>query len=196
MARVGIFGGAFNPPHLGHLLLAQEALTQLGLERVILMPACEPPHKDIPQDPGADERLKLCVLATDDDPRLDVSDIELRRGGTSYTVETLRELRETAPDDELTLILGGDAAQGLPAWREPEEILSLARIAVAERDGIGHQAVMAALAGFDAEIDFFEMVRVDVSSSMVRERLAADEPVRYLIPDAVREEIERHGWYT
>jgi nicotinate-nucleotide adenylyltransferase len=198
MNRVGILGGTFNPPHVGHLLCAQEALTQLGLDRVVLMPVYEPPHKDIPNDPGPDVRLKLCVLATEDDPRLDVSDIEIAREGTSYTVDTLRELRETAPDDDLTVILGADVAKGLQSWREPEEVLSLARIAVTERAGEGHSDVIEGLGSLadSGEIDFFEMPRVDVSSSSIRERLSHDEPVRYLLTDPVREEIERRGWYT
>ncbi|HWI22695.1 MAG TPA: hypothetical protein VNT22_08790, partial [Baekduia sp.] len=140
------------------MLLAQEAITQLGLERVILMPVAEPPHKELAQDPGAEQRLALCVLATEEDARLDVSDIEVERGGTSYTVDTLRALHESAPEDELTLIVGGDVAAGLPTWREPEEILSLARIAVAERDGVGHQSVIEALGSLadGGQIDFFE----------------------------------------
>ena len=198
MNRVGILGGTFNPPHVGHLLCAQEALTQLGLDRVVLMPVHEPPHKEIANDPGPDVRLKLCVLATEDDPRLDVSDIEIAREGTSYTVDTLRELHETAPDDELTVILGADVARGLPSWREPEEVLSLARIAVTERDGVGHADVIAGMGSLadSGQIDFFEMMRVDVSSSAIRQRLSHDEPVRYLLTDPVREEIERRGWYT
>ena len=143
-------------------------------------------------------RLKLCALATEDDDRLDVSDIEIERGGTSYTVDTLRELHESAPEDELTLIVGGDVAQGLPAWREPEQVLSLARIAVTERAGIGHGAVMEGLGELadSGQIDFFETVRADISSSAIRARISHDEPIRYLVTDPVREEIERRGWYT
>ena len=198
MARVGILGGTFNPPHVGHLICAQEALVQLGLDRVVLMPVFEPPHKEIANDPGADVRLKLCVLATEDDDRIDVSDIEIEREGTSFTVDTLRELRETAPENDLTLIVGADVAQGLSSWKEPEEVLSLARIAVTERAGVGHKSVIEAMGALAAsgQVDFFEMPRMDVSSSAVRQRLSHDEPVRYLLTDPVREEIERRGWYT
>lgn len=171
---------------------------QLGLDRVVLMPVFEPPHKEIANDPGADVRLKLCVLATEDDDRIDVSDIEIEREGTSYTVDTLRELHETAPEDELTLIVGADVARALPSWREPEEVLSLARIAVTEREGVGHIDVTAGMGALadSGRIDFFEMPRMDVSSSEIRQRLSHDEPVRYLLTDPVREEIERRGWYT
>jgi len=171
---------------------------QLGLDRVVLMPAYDPPHKDIANDPGADVRLKLCVLATEDDPRLDVSDIEIEREGTSYTVETLRELKDAAPDDELTLIVGADVAKGLPGWHEPEEVLSLARIAVTERGEDGHAAVLAGMGELadSGQIDFFEMLRVDISSTSIRQRISHDEPIRYLVTDPVREEIERRGWYT
>lgn len=198
MTRVGILGGTFNPPHVGHLLCAQEALTQLGLDRVVLMPVFEPPHKEVANDPGPDVRLKLCLLATEDDPRLDVSDIEIERGGTSYTVDTLRELHETAPGDELTVIVGADVARALPDWREPEEVLSLARLAVTERADVGHADVIGGLGSLadTGQIDFFEMLRLDVSSSQIRARISHDEPIRYLVTDPVREEIERRGWYT
>jgi nicotinate-nucleotide adenylyltransferase len=198
MSRVGILGGTFNPPHVGHLICAQEAMMQLGLDRVVLMPVFEPPHKEIEHDPGADVRLKLCILATDDDPRLDVSDIEIEREGTSYTVDTLRELHETAPDDELTLIVGADVAKALPDWHEPEEVLSLARIAVTQRGDDGHTAVLEGMGELadSGQIDFFEMQRVDISSTAIRQRISHDEPIRYLVTDPVREEIERRGWYT
>jgi nicotinate-nucleotide adenylyltransferase len=198
VSSVGIFGGTFNPPHIGHLICAQEAMTQLGLDRVVFMPVHAPPHKEIHHDPGPEARLKLCVLATDEDDRLEVSDIEIERGGTSYTVDTLRELHETAPEDDLTLIVGGDVAQGLATWREPEEVLSLARLAVTERAAVGHAAVLEAIGPLadSGQIDFFEMLPVGISSSSIRERVSHDEPIRYLVPDVVREEIERNGWYT
>lgn len=198
MTRIGILGGTFNPLHVGHLICAQEAITQLGLERVIFMPVAAPPHKLVAGDPGPEARLRMCTLATEDDGRLDVSDIEVERGGTSYTVDTLRELHESVGDDELTLILGSDVARALPEWREPDEVLSLARIAVCERAGVGHEAVMTAIGalGDSGRIDFFEMPRIDLSSSEIRARIGNDEPIRYLVPDSVCDEIERNGWYT
>ena len=196
--RVGIFGGTFNPPHLGHLVCAQEAYDQLGLDRVVLMPAGTPPHKPLPPGaPDGDARYELCRLAIADDERFDVSRIELDRPGRSYTVDTLRLLHARAPQDELTFIVGGDMAQTLARWREPEAILSLATLAVAERRGAKRAAIERALALLaDAgRIVFFEMPRLDISSSLVRARLAAGRPIRYLVPDAVADAIAVRGLY-
>lgn len=196
--RLGLLGGTFSPPHLGHLLCAQEAHAQLGLERVWLLPVASPPHKDIAGDPGPEARLELCRLAVGDDDRLGVSDLEVRRGGPSYTADTLRELHARAPEDELTFIVGGDMALSLPTWREPEAVLELATVAVAQRSGAARQDIVDRLAGIGAadRVAFFDMPRLDVSSSEVRARVADGRPIRYLVPDAVVAHIEQRGIYT
>jgi nicotinate-nucleotide adenylyltransferase len=196
--RLGLLGGTFSPPHLGHLLCAQEAHAQLGLERVWLLPVASPPHKDIAGDPGPEARLELCRLAVGDDDRLGVSDLEVRRGGPSYTADTLRELHARAPEDELTFIVGGDMALSLPTWREPEAVLELATVAVAQRSGAARQDIVDRLAGIGAadRVAFFDMPRLDVSSSEVRARVADGRPIRYLVPDAVAAHIEQRGIYT
>jgi nicotinate-nucleotide adenylyltransferase len=196
--RLGLLGGTFSPPHLGHLLCAQEAHAQLGLERVWLLPVASPPHKDIAGDPGPEARLELCRLAVGDDDRLGVSDLEVRRGGPSYTADTLRELHARAPEDELTFIVGGDMALSLPTWREPEAVLELATVAVAQRSGAARQDIVDRLAGIGAadRVRFFDMPRLDVSSSEVRARVADGRPIRYLVPDAVAAHIEQRGIYT
>jgi nicotinate-nucleotide adenylyltransferase len=196
--RLGILGGTFNPPHLGHLICAQEAHAQLGLDRVVLMPAGVPPHKALPpNDPGAAERYELCRLAVAGDARFAVSRGELDRPGPSYTVDTLRLLRAEHPQDELTFIVGGDMAASLPRWREPATILSLATLAVAERQGAKRAAIERELAPFAerGRIVFFDMPRIDISSSLVRARVAAGAPIRYLVPDAVAEAIAARGLY-
>ncbi|MCP9489377.1 MAG: nicotinate-nucleotide adenylyltransferase [Solirubrobacteraceae bacterium MAG38_C4-C5] len=196
--RLGLLGGTFNPPHLGHLLCAQEAHAQLGLDRVLLLPVASPPHKEIAGDPGPRTRLELCSLAVGDDDRLGVSDLEVRRGGPSYTADTLRELHARAPEDELTFIVGGDMALSLPTWREPEAVLELATVAVAERSGAARQDITDRLAGIGAadRVRFFDMPRLDVSSSEIRARVADGRPIRYLVPDAVAAHIEQRGTYT
>ncbi len=199
MTALGILGGTFNPPHLGHLIMAQEALVQLGLDRVVLMPVSAPPHKELAaaDEPGAQARLELCRLAVEGDERLAVSDLEVRRGGPSFTVDTLKELHERDPEHELTFILGGDMAHRLPSWREPEAVLSLARLAVAERKGIRREDLAARLRGLRGaeRVVFFDMPRIDLSSSGIRERIAAGRPIRYLVPDAVGAEIAARGYY-
>ncbi|HEX7291105.1 MAG TPA: nicotinate-nucleotide adenylyltransferase [Conexibacter sp.] len=198
--KLGILGGTFNPPHIGHLVCAQEAFDQFGLDRVVLMPARRPPHKLVAADPGAEARHELCRLAVDGDERLDVSRLELERErGRSYTVDTLRALHDQHPQDDLTFIVGGDMARSLPTWREPDAVLALATLAVAERAGSAREDIrgeLRALRGATPErVRFFDMPRIDVSSSMVRERVATGRPIRYLVPGAVARAIETNGWY-
>jgi len=197
--RIGILGGTFNPPHLGHLICAQEAYLQLGLDRVALVPARIPPHKPVEEEPGPEHRLELCRLAIrGDEQRFAVSDIEIVRAGPSFTVDTLEELHSRSPEDELFLIVGGDIAAGLPAWRAPERVLSLATLSVAKRRGTSREAVdeaLAALPGGD-RAQFFRMPRIGISSTMLRDRVRAAQPIRYYVPDAVVAYIERHSLYA
>lgn len=196
--RRGVFGGAFNPPHLGHLICAQEARCQLGLDRVTVMPMGHAPHREIEPEPGADVRVELCRRAVAGSDWLEVSALEVERDGPSYTADTLALLRDRDPDDELTLILGADQAAHLPAWHEPERVLELARVAVAARGGMEREAVLRRLHGLGDTglIDFFAMPRIDISSTLVRERLADGLPVRWLVPDPVAEAVAEHGLYT
>jgi nicotinate-nucleotide adenylyltransferase len=198
VARVGLLGGTFNPPHLAHLVCASEAAAQLALDRVLLTPVAVPPHKDSPMDPGPAERLELCRLAAAGDERLGVCDLEIARGGPSYTVDTLRELHARDPEDHLTFIIGGDIALGLAAWHEPEAVLGLATLAVAERLGVARRDIVERLEeAFPraAAPRFFDMPRIDISSSLIRRRLAGGHPIRYLVPDAVAERIDQEGLY-
>jgi nicotinate-nucleotide adenylyltransferase len=198
MASVGILGGTFNPPHIGHLVCAQEARAQLGLDRVVLMPVHAPPHKHVGEDPGPDVRAQLCRAAVAGEDGFEVSTLEIDRGGPSYTVDTLRELHGSQEGDELTFIVGGDMASSLPSWREPEAVLELARLAVAEREELRRQAIaerLGALRGAGERVIFFTMPRLDISSSDVRARVAEGRPVRWLVPAGVAGEIERRGLY-
>ena len=198
MARIGLLGGTFNPPHLGHLVCAEEARAALALDQVLLLPVHTPPHKEMQADPGPEVRLELCRLAVGEAPGIDVSAHEIERGGRSYTVDTLRALHDARPEDELIFIAGGDMARSLPSWREPERILSLATFAVAERAGAGRRDIaeqLRSLTGGEAEVQFFAMPRIDVSSSDLRRRVADGRPIRYLVPDAVADEIEARGLY-
>lgn len=196
-ARVGVLGGVFNPPHLGHLLCAQEAHDQLGLDRLMLVPVGKAPHREVENDPGPQVRAAMCERAVAGDNRFSVSRMEVERPGASYTVDTLRALASGAPGDSLVLVLGADQAASLPGWRAPEEVLRLAVVAVAERGGERRDEVRAALSGLAGaeRVGFFDMPRVDISSSLVRERAAVGRPVRFLVPDAVAEMIEEQGLY-
>ena len=198
MARLGILGGTFNPPHLAHLVCAREAREQLGLDRVVLMPVHRPPHKPLPDDPGPEHRVRMCELAAAGEERLEVSRLEVDRGGRSYTVDTLRVLHERSPGDHLTFVVGGDMARSLAEWRAPDEVLELAELAVFEREGAGRREIEPAVASVGAageRVRYLEMPRMDVSSSQVRTRVAAGRSIRCLVPEPVADYIAEHGLY-
>jgi nicotinate-nucleotide adenylyltransferase len=196
-AGIGVLGSAFNPPHLGHLALAQEALWQLDLEEVILMPTGSAPHKRIADDPGRELRLAMTRLAAADDARFSVSTLEVEREGPSYTYETLEQLAKERGDREFVFVMGADAAVGLESWRKPQRVTELARLAVARRAGISEADVAAVLRSLDADgrATMLEMPQFGVSSSAVRERAAAGRPLRYLVPESVARFIEEKGIY-
>jgi nicotinate-nucleotide adenylyltransferase len=170
---------------------------QLGLDQVVLMPAGQPPHKPLDDDPGSRHRLELCRRAVAGDPRFEVSDLEVLRAGPSYTVDTLQSLRSRMPDSELFLIVGGDVAAGLPTWREPERVLSLATLAVARRRGTTRRSVDEALAGLRGgnRAEFFRMPRIGISSTDIRRRVQMRVPITYLVPEAVASYIDEHRLY-
>jgi nicotinate-nucleotide adenylyltransferase len=194
---IGVLGSAFNPPHLGHLALAQEALWQLGLDEVVLVPTGEAPHKRIVDDPGRELRLAMTRLAAADDPRFTVSTLEVERDGPSYTYETLGLLAREKGEPDLVFVMGADAAVGFESWREPLRVVELARLAVARRSGISDADVGAVMRSVSAEgrATMLEMPQFGVSSSSVRERAAAGRPLRYLVPEAVARFIEEKGIY-
>jgi nicotinate-nucleotide adenylyltransferase len=196
--RIGILGGTFNPPHLGHLVCGQEAMLQLELERVLLVPARLPPHKTVEEDPGVEHRLAMCRAAVQDDAqRFEVSDVEAQRDGPSYSVDTLAWLRSAMPDSDLVLIVGADVAVGFPGWREPGRVLSLAGLAIAGRPGTDRAAIEQALAEVDGgeRARFFEMPEIGISSTMIRHRVRRGVPTTYFTPGPVRAYVERHGLY-
>ncbi len=197
MPRIGILGGAFNPPHLGHLVCAQEALVQLELERVLFVPVGQAPHRELRPDPGPDVRARLVEAAITGDERFELTRIELEREGPSYTVDTLRALAEQRPGDELFLILGGDQAAALGSWHEPEQVLSLATVVVFQRGSWTRNPIQIKLGRLSGAqgVRYLEMPAIEVSSSLIRRRVGAGQPVRYLVPDAVAEAIEAEDLY-
>lgn len=197
MASVGILGGTFNPPHRAHVALAAHALEVLRLDRVELMPARVAPHKAV-DDPGVEHRYEMTRLAVANLQRVSVSRLELDREGMSYTVDTLRSLHACRPADQLTLLVGADMARSLGSWREPEALLELARVAVAPRGADERDAVTRELRGLGGaeRMRFLSIAPMDISSSLVRERIAAGESVREMVPAEVAAYIAAHGLYA
>jgi len=195
--RVGILGGAFNPPHIGHLVCAQEALVQLELDKVVFMPVGVAPHREIELDPGAEARLEMAELAVADDDRFEVSRMETDKDTPSYTSETLAALRDESPDDELFLILGGDQAAALGGWHEPEKVLELATVVVFERVSWGRNAIGIKIGRLQGarNVRYLDMPLMQVSSSSIRRRVREGLPIRYLVLDRVAEYISSNDLY-
>lgn len=184
-----MLGGTFDPPHHGHLIVAGDVHAALGLHRTLLVPAAVPPHKRHTVQASPEARLEMLRAAVRGDARFEVDDLELRRPGPSYTVDTLRALRERFPCAELFFMIGADNVRELDSWREPEEIVRLARIVAVPR---GCESVDA-----DAPFPFVSVpvTRVGISATDIRRRVAAGESIRYLVPDPVREVVAREGLY-
>jgi nicotinate-nucleotide adenylyltransferase len=195
--RVGILGGAFNPPHLGHLVCAQEALVQLELDKVMFVPVGVAPHRTLDDDPGPEARLEMVELAIADDEHFTTSRIEMDREGPSYTADTLEQLRAESPDDELFLILGGDQAAALASWHEPEKVLERATLAVFERLSWGRNAIVIKIGRLVGarDVRYLDMPLIQVSSSNIRRRVREGVPIRYLVPDKVVEYIATNELY-
>jgi nicotinate-nucleotide adenylyltransferase len=187
--RRGIFGGSFDPVHLGHLIAAAEAHRALGLDLVHLIPTGRHPWKGHERSAPAADRLAMLRLAVEGDLRFRVDDGEVRRGGESFTVETLRDLRAEAPGDPLCLLIGADAARDFAQWREPDAIAALAEIVVLSRPGErppAHPLIARVLT----------VPAVEISASLVRDRCRRGESIRYLVPEAVARYIAERRLYA
>jgi nicotinate-nucleotide adenylyltransferase len=192
MRRIGLFGGTFDPPHLGHLALAEHARDRLGLDEVRFIPAGQPPHKRGEGIAPAAARLAMTRLAVRGNPAFTVSTLEVRRGGPSFTVETLRTVAAATPAARLYLLMGADSLDDFATWHEPETILRLATLVVAGRPGAGTRRLEPRGRGRIVRLDNAEIA---LSSSLVRNRVRAGRSVRYLVPDAVAAYIVRHRLY-
>jgi len=197
---LGVFGGTFDPVHLAHLAVAQEAAEALGLERIAFVPAGEPPHKPGRHMTPGEHRLAMLELAIAGNERFRVDRQELDRPGPSYTVDTLAAVAATRPAGAfgLVLVLSAEAFLGLMTWREPRRILELARVVVAPRDGYpdaGPAFLEANLPDLAARATFLDSPRIRLSASELRARAAAGRSLRYLVPDAVAAYIGDHALY-
>jgi nicotinate-nucleotide adenylyltransferase len=215
--KIGLFGGTFNPVHLGHLRSALEVREGAGLDRVILIPAAVPPHKGCAELAGAAERLEMIAAAVEGAPGLAVSDVEIRREGPSFTIDTVRHFRSLHPQAELFLIVGLDAFLEIDTWRSFRELLGLVPLIVISRPAAGVPPERAAVERFVREristecmpdgasdawrapgvrgIRVFPVTGLDVSSSRIRELAAAGRSIRFLVPEPVMTYIQSRGLY-
>lgn len=199
LSRIGILGGTFNPIHFGHLIMAEQAREFLGLEKVLLIPSGNSYMKDPAQILPAEKRYEMACLAARGNPHFLVSDMEIRRGGDSYTCETLRELRITCAGAKLFYIVGADTLFGIESWKAPEEIFSSCVLAVAARDGCGdvalNQKAKELTQRYNARIRMLPACHIEISSTQIRQRIREGHSIRYLVPEPVRQFIEQNGLY-
>ena len=196
--RLGILGGTFDPIHMGHLSLAEQARVALGLDGVIFMPAGTPVFKKDREVTSAEDRLAMVRMAVEDNPCFDASSFEIDRGGDTYTYDTLRALRDYFPDKvQLYFITGADAACTLHLWHRASEMADLATFVGVSRPGYSIDSVAgeAVRAACGINVTFLSLPGIDVSSSMLREKVAAGQSVRYLVPDVVRSYLQLKGLY-
>ena len=197
--KIGILGGTFDPVHLGHLIIAEEAMSSLGLDRVIFVPAGDPWMKaGIPISPGPN-RLAMVLAAVAGNPAFHVSPVELDRNGPSYTVDTLEELQEDyGSQTEFVFIIGADALKDFGQWRKPERVLELCTLAVVGRpaqEALDLSVLEAIIPGIGNRVEMVYGVAISVSSTDIRERIAEDRSIRHLVPPAVESFIREHGLY-
>lgn len=200
MTRIGLFGGSFDPPHAGHLLLAESAREELHLEKVFFIPARQSPLKGWSAFASPEERLAMVGLAVANNPFFEVSRVELEREPPSYTVDTVKYFHGLFPEAELWLILGEDNLAELHLWYHLDELLGLARVGVGKRPGNcnhgdGEEKKFPVLAGREEKIRFFSHPGIELSSQEIREQIQAGRSIRYRVPEKVREYIENRRLY-
>lgn len=188
--RLGIFGGTFDPPHVGHLLASVDAVERLTLDRLVLVPASVQPLKSGLQAADAAHRLAMTRLLVEGDARFEVDPLEIERAGLSYSVDTLRAFAERYPSDERFFILGADVLRTFGRWREPDQVLRLAKLVVMTReDGASPAPLPEGARAIPSR-------RVDVSSTEVRARVASGRSLRGFVPDSIAAYIAAHGLYS
>ncbi len=200
MKKVGIMGGTFNPIHNAHLILAEQAYYQFGLDQVLFMPTKNPPHKR-KQDLESDEHRKNMILeAIKGNPKFELSTLEMDREGTTYTAETLKILHQLEKNTEYFFILGGDSLMEIETWRTPKEIFSLATIVASGRNGWSEEEIKDQCEmlkeKYHGDIQLLNVPIIEISSKLIRNRCEKMEPIRYYVPETVFSYIKEHGLYV
>jgi len=186
--RIGVLGGTFDPPHLGHLVLAQEALDQCNLDRILWLPAANPPHKQKNPVSPIDDRIQLVSLSIADNEQFALSRVDVDRPGPHYTVDTLDLLDSKFPDVEWFLLIGSDSLRDLPTWQSPQRLVEIAKLVVMARPGIAYDMPLLErmFPRITQQSDFLKTPLIDISSHDIRIRSKAGRSIRYLVTDSVR----------
>ncbi|MFC4800870.1 nicotinate-nucleotide adenylyltransferase [Neobacillus sp. GCM10023253] len=187
MVKVGILGGTFDPPHFGHLLIANEVLAALSLDEIWLMPNREPPHKKKSESISNNDRLQMLDLAIEGNQAFKIQPIELDREGPSYTLDTMKVLNETYPGHQFHFIIGADMIEYLPKWHKIDELVKLVQFVGVQRPSYSHLT--------EYPILYVDVPAMEVSSSMIRERFKNGKTARYLMPDSIIHYIEENHLY-
>ncbi len=192
LKRIGDFGGSFDPVHIGHLAIAREALSQCELDIVLFMVTAHPPHKKEPDAP-VEDRLRMVESAIEGEPHFRASRMEIERGGASYTAATLEQLGKLYPEAAFYLIVGADSAVDFSSWKNPEAVIAMANIVIAPRPGFDLSQMEPSLKG---KARVFESPTIELSSTMIRNRLREGRPIRSLVPETVERYIRERGLYS
>lgn len=192
MARRGIFGGSFDPPHMGHLIIAQAMVNSLELDILTWVPAKTPPHKDSANLTSAEHRYRMTELAISGNPTFEISDIEMNSDQPPWTKYLLKRFKGDFPDDELYLIIGGDSLAEFHTWRDYRELWQLAKIAVARRPGEDVSGVGTEILN---NVKIVDTLLIEISATRIRRMVAEGKSIRYLVSETVRKYIEKHGLY-
>jgi len=200
MAReqIGLFGGTFDPPHLGHLILASEAYSQLGLDRLLWILTPDPPHKQDQAITSVEHRLAMVRLAIGDNPKFELSSVELDRPGPHYTLDTVESIAEKYPEADITPIIGEDSLRDLPTWHKPKELLYACHwVGVMRRPGEEPdlRELERELPGISSKVHYVDAPLLEIASREIRSRVATGKPFRYYLPIPVFEYIEEHDLY-
>jgi len=196
--RIGLFGGTFDPPHLGHLILASEAKSQLGLTRLLWTVTPDPPHKQDQLITALEHRLAMVRLAIEDDPSFELSEVELDRPGPHYTLDTIRLVAQQNPEAEIVPVIGGDSLQDLPTWHKPRELVYAAHwVGVMRRPGeeVNLEQLERELPGIKSKVHYVDAPLLEIASREIRSRVADGRPFRYYLPNPVYEYINEHHLY-
>ena len=197
MAGVGVLGGTFDPPHLGHLVIARQALTKLGLTRVLFAPTRQPPHKPADGITPIEDRLAMVRLAIAAQPDFSLSQIDVDRAGPTYTVDTMHLLRQQFPDAELYFIMGMDSLSTILTWRSPDRLIQACRLVVFNRPGysVDLAALEAQLPGLRERTVMLPAPALDIAASDIQRRVRAGQSIAHLVPEAVAAYIAEHKLY-